>query len=122
MMAGTQQLQEIAPAFGKRRGEVGEAPIADLGGDPVAGTMPSTGIIDRDPVRGLETCAKQLGSLAVQAARITVQQPDDLPFGDDDADLVQHRRQSFRRHLALDMLQDDEAHQLGSEMPAQPRR
>ncbi|MEZ5846116.1 MAG: hypothetical protein R3C70_05130 [Geminicoccaceae bacterium] len=89
-MTGTQQFEKNSPGSWRRCiREVGKAVIADPGGIPVFRPMPGAGVVDGDPVRGLETGAwEQFRGLAIQTTGVIVEDAEDLALENDDADLI----------------------------------
>ena len=122
LVAGPQQFQEILSALRERGLEEGETVVPNLGGDAVAIAMPSTRVVNRDPGRCLQTGAQYGMSFVAKGLGIIAQKTQHLTFRDRKPEAVQDLHDTVGRDLTLVMLQQNEAHQLGTEMPAQPDR
>jgi hypothetical protein len=119
-VAGTEQIEEVAPTFAGRRAEPGEMIVADLGARAVAGLVARASVIDADPGGIGEAGAQHVAGFAEEAILALDQQAHDLALGHIDADGMQLRQQPTHRHLALVILGEDEAAQLRSEMFIDP--
>jgi hypothetical protein len=121
-VARREQLEEVEPALGGRGREAGEAGVADAGAGRVVVGMAGAGVVHTDPGGGREARLQHRLVLGMEAGVPGGQQPHHLPLGDGDADVLEQRRCPLHRALALMILGEHEAPQLGTEMPRDPRR
>jgi hypothetical protein len=96
--------------------EGGEAVVAELGADAVAVPVAGAGVVDADPVRRGQPGPQHLARLVEEGVLARVQQPHDLALGDQDADRPELGDQARHRDLALVVLGQHEAAQLGPEV------
>ena len=109
--AGAQHLEEVQPALRGRRGEGGEVVVAQLGADRVPVLVAGAGVVDADPARRGQPGAQHLARLGEEGVLARVQQADDLPLGDQDADRPELGHEARHGHLALVVLGQHEAAQ-----------
>ena len=85
--------------------------------------MTGAGVVDADPGGGGEPCPQHGAILGEKALLLVGQEPLHLPLGDVDADVLQQPGRPLHRALALMVLREHEATQLGAEVArAKPRR
>src|ERR1700739_4496067 len=92
--------------------------IADLRAVAVQGLMSRAGVVDRYPRRGLQAGAQHVTVFSKEVVLAFGQQPLDLTLGDRHANRLQQRRQTGQRRLALVVLHQHEATQVGAEVYA----
>ncbi len=117
-----QQIEEVQPALARPGAEPGEVVVADLRAEGILAGMACTGIVDRDPGRGLQAGPQHLTALSEEVVLTIDQQAHHLALGDAEADRLQPRHQPLDCHLPLMVLQQHEAAQFRSEMPGNARR
>ena len=121
-VAGVEQVQEVQPALRARGDERRELVIADLRGDEVLGLVPCAGVVDRNPRCGFEARAQHLARLVEEGILAFDQQSHELALRDDDAEVDQQRSQARDGGLALMILREHEAFELGPEVSVDPGR
>ena len=119
-MAGAQQIEEVQAALAAGRAEPGEAVIADLRAESVAGFVPRAGVVDGNPVGGFQAGAQHVAGFAAERILPGDQQAHHLPLGDADADRLQLRHQPRHGDLALVVLCQHETTQLRPKWPLMP--
>jgi hypothetical protein len=117
-MAGAQQVQEVQPALRRAGGEPSEVVVADVRGVFIAPGVPGAGVIDRHPGGGCQPGLQDGVLLAVESILVGRQEGDDLTLGNAHAQAFQLGEQALHRHLPLDVLHQDIAHDPGAEVAA----
>ncbi len=84
--------------------------------------MPGAGVIDRDPGGAFQASAQHGIGLVGKGRDVIGQKTQHLTLGNHQPQALQQRRDPVNRHLTLVMLEQNEAHQLGTEMAAQASR
>jgi len=79
-----------------------------------------SGVIHRDPVRGLQSGTQDFAGFVQKVVLPVDQQAHDLTLGDADADRLQQRDQTLDRHLPLMILHQHEAAQVRAEVTTDP--
>ena len=120
--ARPEHLEEVRPALRGGGDERGEVVVAGLGADAVAVPVTGAGVVDADPARGAQRGPQHLARLVEEGVLARVQQPDDLPLGDQDADGAELGDRARHGHLALVVLGQHEAAQRRPEVADDPGR
>ena len=115
-ITGQEHLEEIQPALGTGRSEGRKLVVPDMRAEAVLGFVARTGIVDRDPPRRRQPSAQHVSCLAEEGVLALDEEPHHLPLGDHDADIIEQAHQPRHRDLALHILRNDEALELGAEV------
>jgi len=122
LVAGPQQTEEIGPVLRRGRGEEGEGVIADLGADAVAALVTGAGVVHGNPAGMRQAGPQHIPRLGDESLVGLGQDAHHLPLGDIQADGLEQFHQARYGGLALVVLDQDEALDLGAEVVADPVR
>ncbi|WP_244499424.1 hypothetical protein [Rhizobium sp. AC44/96] len=114
LIVSAQQGQKIQPGLEWCRAKGAKMRASNMRRMKIPISMSGTGIVNGH-VRGRNQTGMQHGSiLGMKAIQSLRQEPDDLAFGNFDADIVEQGRQSLRRHLSMAVEHQAEPSQIGT--------
>ena len=121
LIVAAQQGEEVQTRLRRRRSKGCEMLAADMRRMKIAVGVTGTSIVDRHVRRRHEAGMQHGCILRMKAIQPFCQEPHQLAFGDLDTDVVEQRRHSLRRDLAMRMQHQTEPSQIGPKATSYPR-